>query len=227
MKRTVKNLIIILFSLTCWSCAKNINVFSVDSQLMPYYQSFIADGKARGRDYTTNNLVVRLSTMSAQEVQEEIVGYCKIEADQRMISPWESELKVVPTVTISKEFFLSASEEARINLIYHELGHCVLKRNHDESMTEYGYPKSFMYPNVIFNPDGVAPSWSAMISAYFKNELFNPTTPAVNPLTLTTKISEATQDSEIQTQSFSSNVVHVMTLHGCLTHNPGESHDSE
>lgn len=57
----------------------------------------------------------------------------------------------VPTVFIYKSYFKQLTFEEREQLIWHELGHCVLGRDHDATHLNNGYPTSIMYP-VVFGP---------------------------------------------------------------------------
>lgn len=54
-----------------------------------------------------------------------------------------------PSVEIDIEFF-NANKHVFIiiqHLIYHELGHCSLRLDHDHSFLENGYPSSIMFPS--------------------------------------------------------------------------------
>jgi hypothetical protein len=52
-------------------------------------------------------------------------------------------------IKINKKFWETASEVQRRILIFHELGHCVLDRRHDDNLIQLGIyvnaPKSLMY----------------------------------------------------------------------------------
>jgi hypothetical protein len=51
-------------------------------------------------------------------------------------------------ITIDKEYWDNTyvTEEMKISLIFHELGHCDLNRQHDETLRSDGWPTSLMYP---------------------------------------------------------------------------------
>lgn len=51
------------------------------------------------------------------------------------------------TVKIKKEFWDAASETTREMLIFHELGHCALKREHVPASA--GEPESLMHPSLF------------------------------------------------------------------------------
>jgi hypothetical protein len=54
-----------------------------------------------------------------------------------------------PTIVLLKEYWDEATASMKENLIYHELGHCSLLLEHDDSVDEDGRPLSIMYPSQI------------------------------------------------------------------------------
>lgn len=80
------------------------------------------------------------------------------------------QIKVNPT------YWFIAESRAKIGLIFHELGHCLLNREHMNSMFHYdglhvrGYiPISLMYPYNFFSDP------YEDLDSYYYGELFNPT----------------------------------------------------
>lgn len=59
------------------------------------------------------------------------IAYCEILFDK-------------PHVVISKQFWESISPALQLQLVYHELGHCLLGRSHNESKRSDGSPLSVM-----------------------------------------------------------------------------------
>lgn len=53
-----------------------------------------------------------------------------------------------PIITIDKEFWDAAGDAARENLMFHELGHCILLRDHLTTKDD-GVPISLMFPSII------------------------------------------------------------------------------
>lgn len=49
-----------------------------------------------------------------------------------------------PTITIDEDYWNSSDENTRKTLIFHELGHCVLHREHLTGISSGGYPLSLM-----------------------------------------------------------------------------------
>lgn len=54
-----------------------------------------------------------------------------------------------PSVSIDIDFFNANKHDYILiqHLIYHELGHCSLRLDHDHSFLENGYPSSIMFPS--------------------------------------------------------------------------------
>lgn len=77
----------------------------------------------------------------------------------------------------------------RVNLIFHELGHCDLNRDHIETKLSSGWPTSLMYPmNYGFI--------STMQSYYFA-ELFNPAAATTSASTLASHHDGCVHDIEV------------------------------
>jgi len=141
--------------------------YKVPAEFETYVQKFIAEARARGKDITIDNLIIkRDSTLltvlcgmsntisSKNDVQKIItigVPYC-----------WQNDLQL----------------EA---LIFHELGHCILGRVHDQNLMPKGDPKTLMYPDNIslYSPCFYSlgnPCDLTYRRPYYIDELFNPST---------------------------------------------------
>jgi len=57
------------------------------------------------------------------------------------------------------------TEDLKISLIFHELGHCDLNRQHNSALRSNGQPISFMYPYNV--------GYLLQDETYYFNELFN------------------------------------------------------
>ena len=146
---------------------KNEFVYDVPAEFEPIVKRFISEAKARGKDITINNLIIKKdpalsfvlcgmsnTISSVNDVQKIIsiaVPYC-----------WQNEIQL----------------EA---LIFHELGHCILGRQHDNSLMPKGDPKTLMYPDniALYSPCTYNlgnPCDLSYRRAYYIDELFNPTT---------------------------------------------------
>lgn len=53
-----------------------------------------------------------------------------------------------PEVLLQSDYWYRADPAERWALVWHELGHCVLGRDHDAGVAASGCPESLMYPSV-------------------------------------------------------------------------------
>lgn len=225
MKANLSNIfklaVILMSFFSLMSCANKKNVYQVDSRLAPYYDLFLQVGKINGSDYSTDNLILEIIDIDKVK-NPDTVGYCTVHTDQRLVNPVQSEYMVVPKVSIDKKFFMTASHQAKINLIFHELGHCVLNRSHDETYGQYGYPKSLMYPLIMYD-DYSTDIFIELLSVYYYQELFQPLTPQIDPQTL-----QLTTQNKVVNHKSNTNIIYTMTKNGCgeILNQKGESNDS-
>lgn len=49
-----------------------------------------------------------------------------------------------PYITVNKDWWTVLTEDQKINLVFHELGHCLLYRKHENGTLADSCPKSFM-----------------------------------------------------------------------------------
>jgi len=118
--------------------------FDVPSEFMSYYQSFSEAGSV-----TTDNLIIQFGPLDYPRV-----GQC-----------WTGP--TTPIITIEPNYWGTVSELQKKEIIWHELGHCVLGRAHRTDFLSDGWPASIMYPtqfdpNYIFNQN----------YEYYRKELF-------------------------------------------------------
>lgn len=114
-------LISVLF-LTNPSCALK-SVKGIDPKLKPYVQDF----------EMLHNKPVRVN-IGFEILPDEIVGLCN---------------HITNTIYIDTHYFEYISYERKLILMYHELGHCVLKRGHVKTKFMDGCPTSLMYHEVL------------------------------------------------------------------------------
>lgn len=70
----------------------------------------------------------------------------------------ESGIGVGKYVSIRRDYFKNAPMETKYTLMIHELGHCVLGKDHVEGYLTGGCPKSIMHPS------------DALFGCFFKNQ---------------------------------------------------------
>jgi len=105
------------------SCAKT--QVTVDPEFKPYLEKFTTDV---GGDTSDVSVVF-------EELSGDTVGLCITDGDDKHIK-------------IHPKHWAKVSHEEREELIYHELGHCVLGLGHKNDMLDY-CPKSIMYPMTL------------------------------------------------------------------------------
>jgi hypothetical protein len=97
-------------------------------EFTPYVKSFIEAGQSVGVKVDMNRVTIKM----LGELPRNWVGVCNMDTGE---------------ISILEPAWVGMPEIEREVEIWHELGHCVLGRYHDE--TVYGqHPKSIMYPNI-------------------------------------------------------------------------------
>ncbi len=101
-----------------------------DTSLWPYLESFEIAAEQRGKDYDLNAL--DLAGMVDDIEDEGVAGLCHFGNS------------ITNTITIDDDFWATASATFKEYVVFHELGHCVLFRDHDESTDQNGVCQSIM-----------------------------------------------------------------------------------
>lgn len=118
MKKMLLVLILILSA-----CGKSRQV---DPVFDSYIETFKAEGLKRGKTVEVNFSVVLVDSLESQNYG----GICNSEGVQILKSLWND-----------------SSSNTKEALIYHELGHCALGRQHSETRRTDGFPESVMVAN--------------------------------------------------------------------------------
>jgi hypothetical protein len=128
----MKYLIIIAILITSISCVKKDdkqgNLFGetiINPEFKKYVAKFLADGKNYGKTFDTSKLsIVFNPSLSGGS----ILAQCSIDPNhpERV-----QKIEVNPTFWTARR-----SIEAKEYIIYHELGHCLLLRDHDNSQVQ-------------------------------------------------------------------------------------------
>jgi len=102
-----------------------------DKKIDPEFQSHVD----RFSKYLGRKVEIRIQF---EELDDETVGLCAIYSDGYR------------EIEIDREYWDDAEESVRDELIFHELGHCILDLDHDETLINkgnyYQIPNSIMYP---------------------------------------------------------------------------------
>ena len=98
----------------------------------PYVQTFEKYSRDFGHPVTVTNLRIQFG-----ETQKQERAYCLLSADRP------------PTITINESKWSTLEDSEREELLFHEMGHCVLKRKHRSEVMDGGIPESLMNPYAI------------------------------------------------------------------------------
>lgn len=102
---------------------------NVDTRLWPYYMEFEDQAALRGYEIDLNFLGI---SGAIKEITDEgVAGTCQYGQH-------------VHHVTVDKDYWNQSSSVGREFVVFHELGHCVLARDHRESMNAEGLCLSIM-----------------------------------------------------------------------------------
>lgn len=71
------------------------------------------------------------------------------------------------TIKVQKAYWNASSDTTKRIIMYHELGHCILYRGHNDEKDSLGRPLSIMYPKII------PASLFRVNKEYYLNELMN------------------------------------------------------
>lgn len=143
-------------------------VYDVPAEFEPLVQKFITEAKARGKDISITNLIIKYDPSIPS-------SFC---ASSNVISSKNDVQKIISLNPV-KCWLNGAQMET---LIFHEMGHCILGRQHDNSLMPKGDPKSIMIPADlgIYSPCVYSlgnPCDLSYRRSYYIDELFNPSAP--------------------------------------------------
>ena len=132
-----KQIIIVIFTFTsCISSFLEDPVQSIPAELAFYYDSFIEDGKKHGFDYSSESIVIQIV-----DFEGGLSGLHVDRADN--ISQIQIDIDVYET---NKQDTLILKW-----LIYHELGHAILNKNHKNDCESIMHPYFMMCSTQNFN----------------------------------------------------------------------------
>ena len=147
------------------ACSKD-KVYNVPPEVEVYVQRFEDEAQARGYDIEIKRLKVNFVD-NLSNGGDAIAGRCNNPGGR------------TPHIELSSDF-LEMSPEVQEQLVFHELGHCVLEREHVDAFMSNGHYSSIMnthywtylegqeykrdhYLNELFNPYRIEPHWTRTI----------------------------------------------------------------
>lgn len=132
---------------------------SVPKDFEPEFNRFMDQARVRKVKIPKDridNLAIKFTVIDEKTEWGSVVGKCTFVDGMRV-------------VTIDQAYWTKLAAIDKEVLLYHELGHCLLNRDHVEEKTAIGWPMSIMYPQLI--PAVIYYNSSAVREAYV-DELF-------------------------------------------------------
>lgn len=164
--------IAVICLLTLIACSRDEDftpVYNVPEELQPIVDTFIYEASQRGVSLTITNLIIQYSEAAAS-----VCGSCNSNALSE---------RVQKVITINANTPCWTEPLELENLVFHELGHCVLGKGHTDARLPNGEPKSMMVENnvslyspCVYQVDD-KPCNNTFKRDYYLDELFNENTP--------------------------------------------------
>lgn len=132
---------------------------NVDERLWSYFEEFEKEAAERGFDFDLN--------------QHNLTGNISDIHDSGVAGSCSYGFRRPNSVTIDSPFWNRSGFFSREMVVFHELGHCVLGRNHTERLTSNGYCASIMRSGT----GSCRTLYDANNREYYLNELFETLSP--------------------------------------------------
>lgn len=147
--------------LLLYSCSKdpitviNPSYLGVDPELWPFFENFEKEAAFRGLniDLSAENLTAEIDNIQERGV----LGVCQYGS------------AINNHITIDEPFWNSSGSLYREFVVFHELGHCVLFRDHNESMNGNGICLSIMRSGT----ENCRDAYTDQNRKYYLDELFS------------------------------------------------------
>jgi hypothetical protein len=114
------------------SCANKVDGVRMDEELVPYFQIF--EDEAAKRGVVFNNEVEQIEGYLQNIVDNGVIGACRR-------NDGEGKNR---SVFFDKPYWERATQLEKEYVVFHELGHCFLELDHDDSENEKGECISIM-----------------------------------------------------------------------------------
>lgn len=148
---------LVLLVMACFmlsSCGRQeaVEAFYSDPAFTPYVDSFQSDSiKLKGKTQDLNNLKVIFSVEN-ELLSKGLAGFCMMDVYGKK------------TVKIEPIVWYRSGEIDRMAIVYHELGHCVLNRDHRNDLI----PNGTAYASIM----NIYAQIDASLKDYYVRELF-------------------------------------------------------
>lgn len=145
-------------------------VYDVPAEFQPLVSSFIQQAAQHGDTLAINNLIIKYDSSQSN-------AYCAL-CNSLSLQP-----DVQKIITVNPKVHCYNNAQEREALFFHELGHCILGRSHDNRLLPKGMPRSIMIEDNLrlyspcLYPLGGNCEDNTYRRAYYLDELFNNQTP--------------------------------------------------
>jgi hypothetical protein len=166
-----RGIVLVLFLMaSCMQPASEPVVYQIDADFLVYVKSFVEEAKKRGIVIKEENLIIKFGN-----TPDDICGQCK--------NPQNGGQRII-TISQDADCWTQMPKENQEALVFHELGHCFLGRQHRDDLLPNGDPASIMnsqnngpYEPCLY-PIGNDPNCNKTSRrSYYIDELFNPQIP--------------------------------------------------
>lgn len=123
----------------------------IEPEAQPYIDRFVTEAKIRNVVVNIQFLTIIFTDEVKMTPQGYQFGYCE-----------------EGVITLVKSYFLAQTDVNKEVVLFHELGHCILKREHVDGVSELKIPESLM----IVDPTLVT-SYYEQNRNFYLNELFS------------------------------------------------------
>ena len=162
----MKNYIICIVSLVLLcSCGEEPDAYKVEEELDVYAQRFFTYAKSYGYNFDDKGLIMRFSDLGGHRA-----GTCYINK-----IPIEIEIDSIYWKGLTKSYLADDKKEL---VVFHEMGHGFLRRNHFNDVLKNNDWKSMMCGGELPNDRGSNINYRGMRKEYYRKELFTQTTEA-------------------------------------------------
>ncbi|MBK8504075.1 MAG: hypothetical protein IPL46_18830 [Saprospiraceae bacterium] len=153
--------LLLLFLLCCLACSKEdtpgkfeVNVPPV---VQPYVDQFLEEAAVRGKVIDLSKIGLEITFQD--NLEDTLAAFCSKGA-----------------IVINNQFWETRNDVSREAMIFHELGHCILNRNHYNAMLANDEWRSMMRGDPIPAARSSSINYSGVRREYYIDELFNQNT---------------------------------------------------
>lgn len=136
---------------SCAPLAQSTLKIEIDQEFDSFYKNFLEEGLKHGIDHSKTSVTINfVDEIKNSETGNTVLGRCFFSTN---------------LIEINKTQWVKLSDSKKTSLIFHELGHCVLNRDHDNSEI-FGQKTSMMHYIILSDKEYQGRE------KYFSKELF-------------------------------------------------------